>query len=376
MARSGGRLERYLRLGGTLLAGSVGGAVFAWLNTPLPWMLGALFVTTCLALSGAELVLPQPLRRVMITVLGVMLGSAFHADLFDHITRWFATLAGMVAFIVISAGLAMWFFQRVGQLDPVTAFFAASPGGLSEMAVLGPMMGGDERQITLVHATRIVMVMMIIPPAFRLFAGYVPPPNLGATAGLLGIAPFDLAMLAAAAVGGFFIARALRFPAYQMTGPMLASAAIHVAEITAARPPFELIAAAQVIIGCGAGVRFAGVSFRELTRPVALSVVSTTGLLVSATLFALLMSAVTGIDFKAIILAYGPGGFAEMNLIALSLGIEVPFVAVHHIGRIFLVVMLASWLSRLIWRRRLSPAPPSDGGSPAPSRRSPPEAGS
>jgi len=371
MAQTGTRSDRYLRLAGTLLAGALGGAVFAWLNTPLPWMLGALFVTTCLALAGTPLELPQQLRRIMITVLGVMLGSAFHADIFDHVVRWFATLAGMVTYIVVSAGLAMWFFQRIGRLDPVTSFFAAAPGGLSEMAVLGPMMGGDERQITLVHATRIVMVMMIIPPAFRIFGGYVPPANLGATAGLLDIDPVDLGMLALAAVGGFVVARALRFPAYQMTGPMLASAAIHIAGVTTARPPFELIAAAQVIIGCGAGVRFAGVSFRELTRPVTLSLISTSGLLISATLFALLMSAITGIDFRAIILAYGPGGFAEMTLIALSLGIEVPFVAVHHVGRIFLVVMLASWLSHLIWRRRLPAA--SGAGNPAPSRKSPPE---
>src|SRR5690606_40022270 len=119
-----------------------------------------------------------------------------------------------------------------------------------------------------------------------------------------------------------------------------------------------------------AGVRFAGVSFRELTRPVTLSLISTSGLLISATLFALLMSAITGIDFRAIILAYGPGGFAEMTLIALSLGIEVPFVAVHHVGRIFLVVMLASWLSHLVWGRRLPAA--SGPGHPAPADKSPP----
>lgn len=371
MSQTASRPARYLRLAGTLVAGGLGGALFAQLHTPLPWMLGALFVTTCLALAGVRLVLPQQLRRIMITILGVMLGSAFHADVFEHIVRWFATLAGMVAFIVISAGLAMWFFQRVGRLDPVTAFFAASPGGLSEMAVLGPMMGGDERQITLVHATRIVMVMMIIPPAFRIFGGYVPPANLGATAGLFDIALYDLILLALAAVVGFVVARALRFPAYQMTGPMLASAAMHIADLTAARPPFELIAAAQVIIGCGAGARFVGVGFRELTRPVALSVVSTSGLLVSATLFALLMSALTGIDFKAIILAYGPGGFAEMNLIALSLGIEVPFVAIHHVGRIFLVVLLASWLSQLIWKRRAlrAQSAASDVENPAQSKK-------
>ncbi len=37
-------------------------------------------------------------------------------------------------------------------------------------------------------------------------------------------------------------------------------------------------------------------------------------------------------------LGYSLGGVAEMSLIALSLGIEVPFVVFHHIVRVLLVL--------------------------------------
>ncbi|HEX2509089.1 MAG TPA: AbrB family transcriptional regulator [Microvirga sp.] len=42
-----------------------------------------------------------------------------------------------------------------------------------------------------------------------------------------------------------------------------------------------------------------------------------------------------------LLLAYSPGGLAEMSLVALSLGIEVAFVAAHHIIRVVFVMAAA-----------------------------------
>ncbi len=47
-------------------------------------------------------------------------------------------------------------------------------------------------------------------------------------------------------------------------------------------------------------------------------------------------------------LAYSPGGLAEMSLVALALQIEVAFVAAHHIIRILFVMMSAGPIFALI----------------------------
>jgi uncharacterized membrane protein AbrB (regulator of aidB expression) len=75
-------------------------------------------------------------------------------------------------------------------------------------------------------------------------------------------------------------------------------------------------------------------------------------LLLSAALAAFALSSATGLDFRAIHLAYSPGGFAEMSLIALALGIEVPFVSLHHLGRMLIVVTGASVVSKIGQKRR------------------------
>lgn len=346
MTRAAARL--WARLAMTLAIGAVGGWIFSRLGTPLPWMLGALAATMTAAMAGLPLYVPQIFRRLWIIVLGVMLGSSFGPDTLDHVLLWGGSFFGMVAFVAATTLLVAWFYRRVGRFDRNTALFCATPGGLGEMAILGPALGGDERTIVLTHATRIVMVMACVPPAYALIEGYVPPPDLGGGGRLMDADWRDMALLAAAGFGGALIAKLLRLPAWQMCGSMAASALIHAYGVTEAKPPSELVAFAQVVIGSGAGARFSGARLHELVRPMMLGAVATIAVLLLAAAVAFGVAQALDLDFRAVHLSYSPGGFAEMSLIALALGIEAPFVAVHHMGRIFVVVILASVMGRVL----------------------------
>jgi uncharacterized membrane protein AbrB (regulator of aidB expression) len=78
---------------------------------------------------------------------------------------------------------------------------------------------------------------------------------------------------------------------------------------------------------------------------------ATAALLAVTLVTAALVYALTGLPFASLVLAFSPGGLAEMSLIALALDIDPAFVATHHVVRIFLVVVLAPLAFR-IWRRR------------------------
>ncbi|ASY61017.1 hypothetical protein SS05631_a46340 (plasmid) [Sinorhizobium sp. CCBAU 05631] len=77
-------------------------------------------------------------------------------------------------------------------------------------------------------------------------------------------------------------------------------------------------------------------------------------LLLSVTLaVAGVISFLTGDRFTALMLAYSPGNVAEISLIALSLGVGVPFVVLHQVVRLYLVVAGGAAVFRWINRLRL-----------------------
>ena len=338
------------RLGRTLVVGTAGGALFAWLNLPLAWMLGAMVATTVASLGGAKLYVPGPARSIMIAVIGVLLGASFTPEVLDRVREWPLTIGCLVLHLGVLVAVLFLYFHRIVGFDVPTAYFSAAPGGLSEMVITGAAMGADDRTVALVHASRVLLVVLTIPLWYRFMTGVTTTPaSIGPSIGAIGLT--DLAVLAACAVAGVAVGRLIRLPAYRLSGPLLASALVHATGLSSSAPPWEVVAVAQVVVGSAVGARFTGVPVRRVFGVMVAALVSTVVMLASTVAFALVLAPATGIDWRSIVLAYAPGGLAEMSLIALSIGIETAFVATHHVIRIGLIVVGAP----LVFARLRSP---------------------
>ena len=334
-----------------LLIGALGGLIFFWLNAPLPWMLGAMCATTIAAISGVRVIIMPRLRMVFIAILGVMLGSAFTPAIVEGITRWFGSFLWLGLYVVVATYVIRWFYVRAG-FDRVTAYFAAAPGGLSEMILAGAAFGGDERRISLSHGARIFIAVFALSFGYRWLGGYHPVAGAGAVTGGWSLEAAEWALLVGIGVIGFALARLLRLPAYALVGPMLLSALLHGAGVTHSRPPFWLVALAQMVVGSMVGARFDGIRAREVASAVILAAIATAILLLVAIVFGLLVSWTLGIPFGAALLAFAPGGLAEMSLIALSLNIDAAYVSSHHVVRIVMIVVAAPMVFRLFGAKR------------------------
>jgi membrane AbrB-like protein len=331
-----------------LALGAAGGALFAAMRAPLAWMLGAMAFTTVAALAGARIGVPGWLRNGLFAVLGVMLGSAFGPDLFGRLGQWTATLLGLLVYIVVVCGAGYFYLRRIGRYDALNAYFTAVPGGLNEMTALGHAMGGDDRLISLSHAVRLTLVVFTIPVWFRLFQGYVPPARPATGAGLAEADLLELAILAVCAVGGPLLGRFLRMPAPHLTGSMLLSAALHMTGVAHASVPTELVILAQVGLGASLGARFAGLSLRRLFGTIVIALGLTVVMLLGTVVLSLVLAPLSGISVETLLLAFAPGGFGEMSLVALSLGFDTAFVATHQLLRVLLVLFLAPLFFRLV----------------------------
>jgi len=268
----------------------------------------------------------------------------------ESITTWGLTIIGLAGFIIVSGAACVTYFRRVAAFDVPTAFFSGMPGGLVEMVILGEHKGGDARKIALVHSARVLLVVLTLPFLMQLFSGVA----LGSRP-QVGLSVLDTpwashAWLLSSAVAGAAIGHVLRLPARLLLGPMMVSAAVHMLGWTHFVPSYEIVNVAQVVLGTTIGCRFAGTARREITRILVISVGSTLILLAITFIFASGFSYISTYDFVSLTLAYSPGGLAEMSLVALSLGIDVAFVAAHHIVRVIFVMVGAGPAFKILKR--------------------------
>ena len=319
--------------------GAIGGILFDWLAMPLAWMIGAMVFVTIAALFGAPMRGSSKLRNVMVPVLGVMLGSSFTPETLNQVARWIPSIFTMLGFVtVVIACVATYLYKAMG-FGPVSAYFAATPGGLATMAIIGSSLGGDERRIALTHSIRILLTVLVIPFYFKFFEGYVPG-GLQSLGSFVDIKIRDGLLLATCTLG-FPLFKLLKLPSAQILGPMSLSAAAHITGLTDARPPVELVNLAQLVIGTGIGARFAGVDVKRLFGVMLAASVSAGFMMALAAAVGWVLSEATGLPFHAIWLAFAPGGLAEMTLISLTMGIDVAFVSTHHVIRVAFMVIAA-----------------------------------
>jgi membrane AbrB-like protein len=335
-------LKTHQSIASALGLGAVGGALFYILNLPLPWMLGAIVVTLVGTLAGGKLSGPEKARPYVVAVIGVMLGSGFKPDTFNHLDQWSISLVGLVLCVALSAFLVQEYLHRVGGLSRVTALFSAMPGGVVEMVEIGRSEGGDERAIILAHVWRIVLVIAAIGFWFRLVLGFEVDGMMPLSETPTG--PMDLLVLAACAVLGSAIGLGLKLPAPTFIGPMVLSAVAHMTGLTYGSPPLFLVVAAQVILGVIVGCRFKGSKPVDVFHAFKLAVVSTAIMMTVAACVAWLVHWVTGHSAAQLLLAYAPGGLNEMSLVSLAIQADVAFVATNHLFRIVALLTLAGTL--------------------------------
>jgi membrane AbrB-like protein len=331
----------YARFALALAIGTAGGLAFSWLRLPLPWILGAMTACTLAALGRAPIAAPGIVRPPMTAVIGVMLGAGFTPQVVESAPSWLPTIAGLALFVLLSGAACVTYFRKAGGFDAATAYFAGMPGGLIEMVVVGDEKGGDARTIALVHSARILLVVLSLPFLIQLLSGVDLGPRAQLGESVAGTPWTDQLWFVATAVVGAIAGRLLRLPAYLLVGPMLASALVHTLGLSSFVPPTEVVIVAQLILGTTIGCRFASSAPHEILRILWLSLGSTAILLGLTLVFAVAISRVSDYGVVPLLLAFSPGGLAEMSLVALSLGIEVAFVATHHIIRVVFVMAAA-----------------------------------
>ena len=332
----------------TTLLAAIGAATFLWLGLPLPWLLGPMLICLIAALAGTQLQALGLLTVLMRTVLGVAVGASITPDVIRQLPDIAASLTIAVAFTAVIAAVGYPLLRKVFGFDHATAWYGAMPGGLQDMLIFGEEAGGNVRALSLIHATRVLVIVVVAPLLMQLYwqADLTRPPGRS----ILDSDLVQLAIMLAAGIAGWRIAARIGLFGASILGPMIASAALSLAGTIDQRPPAELIQATQFVLGISIGARYVGITGTELRQFVVAGLVYAVILaLLTLGVFEIvvLLKLAPGIDA---LLAFLPGGQAELVVIAIIVGADMAYVVSHHLLRMVVVLTLSPIVSRLIQR--------------------------
>lgn len=334
-----------IALASTFIVALLGVGVFAIANLPLPWLLGPIAACLVAALVGMPMRGIKPLNEAMRTILGVAVGASLTPAVLATFPSMWPTLL-LVPLMVVSIGLfGIPYFQRFWNYDFPTAYYATMPGGLQDMLVFGEEAGGNVRAISLIHATRVLVIVVALPFLMKGIwqADLSNPPGLPFQA----VPVADLALMIACAGAGWWGAHRIGLFGATILGPLIATAAVTMAGWLDNRPPAEAIWAAQFFIGMTIGSKYAGITMAEVKRDLVAGF-GFCGILIVLTL--IFVEAIYGFGLAPgmeALLAFAPGGQAELTVLALIVGADMAFVVAHHILRIFIVILGAPIAARV-----------------------------
>ena len=306
---------------------------------PAGALLGATAAVAAAALGGLGPVVPNPLRNLAFTIIGLSLGAGITADILDDIARWPVSLLGLAVTILMTMAVTGRLLVRRFGVAPDTAALSVSPGALSYAVALATQGHGHLPSVVVLQSVRLLLVTLCLPPAIVALAGLTQTQAIHP----LGLAALDplpaLALLVGGMSAGWLLDRAGSPAAYLLAG-LAVSGVAHALGWVSGMMPAAMVFFGFAVTGAVIGSRFTGMSRPDLLRLASAGLTVTAVSVALSAVGALCVAAVTGLSFPVLWVAFAPGGVEGMAAIGLALGYDPAFIATHHIFRIVAVIAL------------------------------------
>ena len=326
-----------------LAAGLTGAALAALVGVPAGPLVGATLAVALAALAGWPVAMSVRLRDLAFAAIGVSLGSGVDERILSQLAQWATSLVVLLVALVATMAASCVLLIRVFRIDPGTAVLSSAPGTMSNAIAIALEGKGDATAVMGLQLIRLLVLVLAVPPIAAGLGGtedavtagqamdWAPLLAVGAVALLLGAAGTRLGLPAAFLLAGMFV-----------------SATGHALGLVHGAAPDWLIFAAFAVTGAVLGTRMSRVD-AAMARRFAAAGLSLVAVAVLVSLgFAWLAAALTGLPFGQVWVAFAPGGVEAMAAIGLALGYDPAFVAVHHVARIFALVLIVpaflAWL--------------------------------
>jgi membrane AbrB-like protein len=324
------------------------GWIFQVLHVPLPWMIGPLLLTATVSISGVQISFPRVARHAGQVIVAGSVGLFFTTATLHVLIDQAVPMVAAALITILVGFLAAALFRRMAGGDPITASLACVPLGPLESANLAEHYRVDPGPVAFVQTLRIALIVTTIPPVLV----WLEPNHLDISRALGAkdwtLAGIAITLGAATLVGKMFDLLRISNPFF--LGAICGSAAAMHAGLPVSALPFAVIAAGQIFLGTSLGAAFNRPLLRKAKDFIPAGFVGTVLLLFLCMVVALGISALTGANWMAMVLATTPGSVTEMALTAKLLAADPALVTAFHIVRIFIMIPFAPLIFAVVER--------------------------
>ncbi len=339
-----------------VVIGLIAGALFDWLNTPLPWMIGPLIAIGGGNLLGTRLDAVPFGRQAGQLMIGTAVGLYFTPTVLAALLQHLGLVAAAGVLTIILASLGALMLSRFTGIDKTTAFFASVPGGAIEMAVLAERFGASVPAVALGQSVRVSIIVITVPWVLTL-AGVA-----GAEPAVRLTLPFDpqvLTMMLAGGIAVGVIGVKLRIQNAFVLCPLFLSAALTASEVPLSSVPQILTNGAQLMFGLALGSRYRRDFFLRHKSFIPFTMVNAVYVIGICTGAGAVLGIITGLPIASVVLGMAPGGIAEMAITAQVLELAVALVVAFQLVRVVMVNLGTPYLVRAVFALRKRRNPPS-----------------
>ncbi|NKB19448.1 MAG: hypothetical protein GKS01_02785 [Alphaproteobacteria bacterium] len=312
------------------------GALLAWLETPIPWMIGPMVAVATLNLLGIKAFALPYGRQMGQVILGSAIGIYFTPPVLIALgANAFPILITTLSAFAIG-GVGALVMSRVSGVDGKSAFFASIPGGSMAMANFAEKYGATMPPVAVAHSLRVSILVIVIPFGITYGGIHIEPsayrPEFSLDYSIL------IPWLAAGLILGELSER-LRFHNGCLLTPLFLGMILALNGVTLSEVPSWLTDFAQLMFGLILGERYERAFFARHKLFIPFALVNAIFIILASAAVALGVSWAFDLPLATMIIATAPGGMAEMAIVAQALQMAVPTVMAFHLFRIIIVNM-------------------------------------
>jgi membrane AbrB-like protein len=330
-----------------LSIGTIGGLLFLVAGLPGGLISGAMLAVGFASMMGRPLAVPPHLAQAVLVMLGISLGALMSRQLLQHLSTYPLTIGLLALATFCTTFGSSLYLQHAHGWDRTSAFLAASPGALSQIALLAIEKGADMPAIAVVQTLRVIILTAALPLVLTL-TGITS--SSTPTLTMAVASPMGLVGLIGASVAVSLLLRMANFPASWLFGAMIGSSVLHGTGLIEGGLPPWVRNVALIGIGTLIGSRFTRMKGKTLLSHLNAGL----GSFFIASLITLgfvgVIALTTHVRLADILVAYAPGAMDAMLALALTLHIDPIFVGAHHLSRFIFVTIATPGIVHLFGR--------------------------